>query len=683
MNQRRVCIFTTEGPVVERLLLLLLLCSLMGCGGRPDLSARATEEPQKARTVATTTVPLQAGWNPVAFDCARLTALTHSPAVVGLAAYEGTGYRTAPLTLAEVNAGQGGRRGLWVYAESPSFLTYAGEDDDQPIALAAGWNLVSLATPASVPGSSLAVTVSGSPVPLASVLLTQFSQLDSSGQTVQVPIPAGTLQPGRPCWIFAREAAELSRAGGFGPPAVLTVGPAEFSLNRLATRQLRALAHLGDGKTRDVTAEAGWSSALPSAAPVSSTGLVTALLPGSVQLTASYQGLNARSTVTVVDPPSSPSPSPAASASPAASPSPGPSPSSPSGPKAVHVTLESSENPSTNPQLPVFTARVTSDGNPVTEGNVSIQVGIVTYGMADLPLDKDGMASVTLPIVLPVGTYKVVASYSGSPAPSSRFAPGSSQPTNQVINLPVIVLTDGVPAVALCTSSGTQFGRAYVNAVFSPGSLGRDSQGFLYCGASRRVVNLVPDGGALGGFDEIGDCAAVYTGAGGANSLVYVAFSQTHSVQRYLLPNGPLQNFLTLPGELPGPTSIAVDGSGFFYAAGNNTVVCRQPDGTPRAGWGVDGKGTSMVIPDVEWMTVDAAGRCYIAVVDQVFTLDTKGTNFAKFASVGAEVRALTLGPGGDLFVCCVDNTVRQVSADGSRVSVWLSIERAVGISFP
>ena len=55
------------------------------------------------------------------------------------------------------------------------------------------------------------------------------------------------------------------------------------------TAQFKATATMSDGTTQDVTSLAVWSSSNTADATVSATGVVTAVAPGSVSVTATYQ----------------------------------------------------------------------------------------------------------------------------------------------------------------------------------------------------------------------------------------------------------------------------------------------------------------------------------------------------------------------------------------------------------
>ncbi|MBI5518416.1 MAG: Ig-like domain-containing protein [Deltaproteobacteria bacterium] len=83
----------------------------------------------------------------------------------------------------------------------------------------------------------------------------------------------------------------------------LTVAPGTATLSPGGTVSLRALGTYSDGTTTDLTATVTWSSSGPMVASVSnamgSNGLVTALAPGMVTVTAASAGVTGAATVTV------------------------------------------------------------------------------------------------------------------------------------------------------------------------------------------------------------------------------------------------------------------------------------------------------------------------------------------------------------------------------------------------
>jgi len=158
---------------------------------------------------AQVTTPLNAGWNGVAFQNAQVTEITANGSLAGQATWDGTAYQTGSLTPAAVNAGDGTRRGFWVFATQGTNLTYSGTGQGSSVTLRPGYNLVGFAS--STPISQLTAQVNGQTVPLGSVVLTTFTQIDASGQYTPVNVGSGgVLQPGRPYWVFANGNVTLS-----------------------------------------------------------------------------------------------------------------------------------------------------------------------------------------------------------------------------------------------------------------------------------------------------------------------------------------------------------------------------------------------------------------------------------------------------------------------------------------
>lgn len=63
------------------------------------------------------------------------------------------------------------------------------------------------------------------------------------------------------------------------------------------TYQLQATASMSDGSTRDVTSAAQWDSSNPALCQISSTGLLTAMHSGDVQVRASFQNVTGSATL--------------------------------------------------------------------------------------------------------------------------------------------------------------------------------------------------------------------------------------------------------------------------------------------------------------------------------------------------------------------------------------------------
>lgn len=82
-------------------------------------------------------------------------------------------------------------------------------------------------------------------------------------------------------------------------PTSLSITPVNPLIPDGATRPLAATMRFSDGSTQDVTNDATWTTASPAVATVNSTGLVTAVDPGSSVVRASFMSITQTTTVTV------------------------------------------------------------------------------------------------------------------------------------------------------------------------------------------------------------------------------------------------------------------------------------------------------------------------------------------------------------------------------------------------
>lgn len=111
---------------------------------------------------------------------------------------------------------------------------------------------------------------------------------------------AGKLTVGLGATVMAESL--LLGCGGNQAPATLSslvVSPASWSAKVGDTQQIHVTAKMSDGSSKDVTANASFSSANSSIASVDASGLATALATGSTSLTASYKNKTASVGVTV------------------------------------------------------------------------------------------------------------------------------------------------------------------------------------------------------------------------------------------------------------------------------------------------------------------------------------------------------------------------------------------------
>lgn len=187
----------------------------------PPSGSFAARAAAKLEPVAgSVTLSLNQGWNAVAFGAQQITSLIAPPEAAGIAFWDGSVYQLRNLTTATLAEGDGTRRGLWIFATAGCTVSYAGQNEAQGnfVNLKNGWNLVAFPGDAPVPGNRLTATQNGQSVPLGTVVLPQFSEIQPNNSYVQVNVTAGDeLKPGRPYWVFALGAVRLSWPGGAVP----------------------------------------------------------------------------------------------------------------------------------------------------------------------------------------------------------------------------------------------------------------------------------------------------------------------------------------------------------------------------------------------------------------------------------------------------------------------------------
>ncbi len=91
------------------------------------------------------------------------------------------------------------------------------------------------------------------------------------------------------------------------PLMMVMVTPANFTLNPGSTEQFMAMGMYADNTVLDLSADVSWASTNPGAATVStepaSAGLVSALAPGTADITASFDGMVGSTPMSVTAPP--------------------------------------------------------------------------------------------------------------------------------------------------------------------------------------------------------------------------------------------------------------------------------------------------------------------------------------------------------------------------------------------
>lgn len=196
-------------------------CGNGGSGGdKTGSTSEAAFRTAGPSTSETFTVPLNPGWNGVAFQVRNVSSISGA-SVASLTVYSGNGYTTGNADAATVNDGDGAMRGFWLFSTSAGQVTYSGDDTGRSpvVSLRSGWNFVALPAKTALPSTDVKAYVNGSPVSLGSVILPQVYQVQSNGQYRVVDLVAGgSLEPGGPCWIFASQPVQLAYAGFVPPP---------------------------------------------------------------------------------------------------------------------------------------------------------------------------------------------------------------------------------------------------------------------------------------------------------------------------------------------------------------------------------------------------------------------------------------------------------------------------------
>lgn len=153
------------------------------------------------------TVSLNAGWNAVAMQRELLTTLNGTN-IAALATLVDGAYQTRPFALDDINGGQDGtRRGFYLFATGATQFSYTGRDDSQGsyVNLKNGWNLTGFVSPSDFPASRLAARQGNNTVPLSSVVLPLFQEIqpDNTFRPVDVAAPGATIKAGTAYFVFS------------------------------------------------------------------------------------------------------------------------------------------------------------------------------------------------------------------------------------------------------------------------------------------------------------------------------------------------------------------------------------------------------------------------------------------------------------------------------------------------
>ncbi len=249
--------------------------------------------------------------------------------------------------------------------------------------------------------------------------------------------------------------------------------------------------------------------------------------------------------------------------------------------QASTVTLSVTPNPATTGQMITLTAAVAASGGVVPTGSVTFTAGGTTLGTGTL--NGAGVASVTSSS-LAIGTYTVVASYSGD----SVYGSGLSSATPLVVNaVPVVLVTPQVGLVASPTAAGVgQMVTLTASVATTGGVVPTGTMTFSAGGSLLGTASLNAAGGAALSTSSLAAgtylMSARYSGDGvyaaGSSGTVSVVVSGTPgtvTIAPVSLVVSP--NPVTAGQVVTYTASVAATGSGVptgtmvFYAGG--TVV--------------------------------------------------------------------------------------------------------------
>lgn len=180
-------------------------------GGSP--TPTPTPTPSGSPATGTVSVSLNNGWNGVGFERQQITTLNTTSSIVGLATFDGAAYQVASFTANDINnTGDGTRRGFYVFTTGATSFNYAGGTDGKGnfANLKAGFNLVAFPTGTTIPGSQLKTFVNNAEVPLTTVLLPTFFEIQPNLSYTSVDVSStGTLKPGKAYFVFSQGAVQI------------------------------------------------------------------------------------------------------------------------------------------------------------------------------------------------------------------------------------------------------------------------------------------------------------------------------------------------------------------------------------------------------------------------------------------------------------------------------------------
>ncbi len=192
----------------------------------PTPSPTATPSPTSTPALVQNAISLRAGWNLFSFPVRQVTELT-LPAAAQSKFWvwdcSRQSYEPIQATPTSINAGDGTKRGFWVYSESVGSLGFRGPaNESSTLTLCQGWNLIgcprtegvatdqmSVKNPGNEPASVLS-SVACSELPGGDTcLLFQYLFYWTGAYANLDAVQGGSLQPRSAYWVYAWKPIEI------------------------------------------------------------------------------------------------------------------------------------------------------------------------------------------------------------------------------------------------------------------------------------------------------------------------------------------------------------------------------------------------------------------------------------------------------------------------------------------
>ncbi|MGH9678758.1 MAG: galactose oxidase-like domain-containing protein, partial [Candidatus Acidiferrales bacterium] len=207
----------------------------------------------------------------------------------GPVTYSATGSDVASLTVTDSNGLSDPNPPTRTITVVPNF-SLSASPATQTVVQGGGTTYTATVTPGTGFTSTVALTVSG--LPSGATASFNPGSLKSGASTLSVGTLSNTLAGTYPLTIMGTGGG-LSHSSSVnldvtssGPPTLVSIAvtPANATLANGATQQFTATGTYSDSSTQNLTSSVTWSSSAPAVATISSTGLATAVGPGSTSI---------------------------------------------------------------------------------------------------------------------------------------------------------------------------------------------------------------------------------------------------------------------------------------------------------------------------------------------------------------------------------------------------------------